>query len=311
MIRVLCATDGSEASLRAISTGLALLDLDRSRVVLVTAVPEPDPTLVTGAGFAGRVLTEEEYAEDVRASRVAGADLLQTAREQLGLPSVDTLVLTGPAGPALCDAARDSDAGLIVVGTRGRGGVARAVLGSVTDHVVRNAPCPVLTVGPDAEHDRIGPAVLCTDGSDLALHAGGVSIPLLTAVPVEIATVVAPLRLPVPYDGSGLEHVLTSSEEQRRMQAERDEGARAALDATAHALRPVVGGNLKTVALEGDPGPALCAHADDVSARVLVAGTRGRGSLRRALLGSVADHLVRNARCPVIVVGPGSRDHQD
>jgi nucleotide-binding universal stress UspA family protein len=58
-------------------------------------------------------------------------------------------VLRGSPGPALCSLARSIDAQAIVMGSRGRGGIKRALLGSVSDHVVRNAPCPVVIVGPD------------------------------------------------------------------------------------------------------------------------------------------------------------------
>ncbi len=53
--------------------------------------------------------------------------------------------------------------------------------------------------------------------------------------------------------------------------------------------------------LEGSPGPVLCRLAADVDADALVIGSRGRGGLKRALLGSVSDYVVRNAPCSVIV----------
>jgi nucleotide-binding universal stress UspA family protein len=47
----------------------------------------------------------------------------------------------------------------------------------------------------------------------------------------------------------------------------------------------------------------LCSFAEEVTADVIVLGTRGRGRIKRALLGSVADYVVRNAACPVLVTG--------
>ena len=55
------------------------------------------------------------------------------------------MIVEGAPGPALCELAESVDASAIVIGTRGRGGLRRAVLGSVSDHVVRNAPCPVVS----------------------------------------------------------------------------------------------------------------------------------------------------------------------
>jgi nucleotide-binding universal stress UspA family protein len=53
--------------------------------------------------------------------------------------------------------------------------------------------------------------------------------------------------------------------------------------------------------LSGEPGPAICQLATELSARAIVIGTRGRGGLKRALLGTVSDHVVRNAPCSVVV----------
>ena len=63
---------------------------------------------------------------------------------------------------------------------------------------------------------------------------------------------------------------------------------------------------VETLAAEGgDPGRALCDLAAERGATVIVAGSRGRGGLKRAVLGSVSDHLVRNAPCPVLVLRAG------
>ena len=60
-------------------------------------------------------------------------------------------MLSGHAGQVICNLAEELDATSIVIGSHGRGGIKRAVLGSVSDHVVRNAPCPVVVIGPGAD----------------------------------------------------------------------------------------------------------------------------------------------------------------
>jgi nucleotide-binding universal stress UspA family protein len=79
----------------------------------------------------------------------AGRRALDATADRLGLSGAEAVVLTGGAGPALCDLAASLPATVIVVGTRGMGGLRRAVLGSVSDHIVRNAPCPVLVCGAE------------------------------------------------------------------------------------------------------------------------------------------------------------------
>ncbi len=74
--------------------------------------------------------------------------------------------------------------------------------------------------------------------------------------------------------------------------------ARAVVDHTAGLLNLEV---VQTRVIEGSPGSALCALAEELSADAIVLGTRGRGGLRRALLGSVSDYVVRNAPCAVVI----------
>lgn len=140
---ILLCTDGSELAEHALGAGLALLPADRD-VVVVAVVEPPDPTLVTGSGMAGGVMSVDELDTVDRAAVDTGEAAVQHAVGALGLRGAEAKVLRGAPGPAICDYAAEIDAAAIVIGSRGRGGVKRALLGSVSDHVVRNAPCPVV-----------------------------------------------------------------------------------------------------------------------------------------------------------------------
>ena len=148
-LTMLC-TDGSELATEALAAGLRLLT-PADRTLVVTVVDEVDPSLVFGAsGFAGGVVDEREYADMVSAQHEAADTILRSAVTALGLdgdPTVETVAVDGDAGRMLCDLAAERGATVIVAGSRGRGGLKRAVLGSVSDHLVRNAPCPVLVSG--------------------------------------------------------------------------------------------------------------------------------------------------------------------
>jgi nucleotide-binding universal stress UspA family protein len=152
-LTMLC-TDGSDLATEALAAGLRLL-APAERIVVVTVVEPVDPSLLLGAsGFAGGVIDEQQYAESVEAHRNAAEEILGAAVSALGLDgdaSVETVAIEGDPGRALCDLAAERDATVIVAGSRGRGGLKRAVLGSVSDHLVRNAPCPVLLSGPAAD----------------------------------------------------------------------------------------------------------------------------------------------------------------
>jgi nucleotide-binding universal stress UspA family protein len=148
---VLCCADGSELSTAALRAGAALLGRDVP-VVLVTVVEETDPTLVAGAGMAGGVMTPEQHDELEASIVAAGETVLAEVASELGwdLPDERRVVLRGGAGPTICAYAVETGARAIVIGSRGRGGLARAVLGSCSDHVVRNAPCSVVVTNADA-----------------------------------------------------------------------------------------------------------------------------------------------------------------
>ena len=89
-------------------------------------------------------MTPEEAAQDDAEVRGAAQAVLDETAQTLGLDA-ETMIVEGTPGPAICDLAAALPASVVVIGTHGRSGIRRAVLGSVSDHVVRNAPCPVLT----------------------------------------------------------------------------------------------------------------------------------------------------------------------
>jgi nucleotide-binding universal stress UspA family protein len=144
---ILLCTDGSEHSTTALVAGIGLLGPDRPYVV-VTVMDEPDPMLVTGTGFAGGVMTPDELDAITAAATEGARDVLTETTDALGLGDVETRILRGDAATAICALAEEVSAQAIVLGSRGRGGFKRAVLGSVSDHVLRHAPCPVLVTGP-------------------------------------------------------------------------------------------------------------------------------------------------------------------
>jgi nucleotide-binding universal stress UspA family protein len=146
-LTVLFCADGSDLALEALSAGIRVLGRP-DRAVICTVVEPVDLTLLTGVGIAGGVMSPEDFDQMEQDREAETHALLERARSTLDLPDAETVVVTGgPPGPRVCDLAAELPASVIVLGTRGRGGIRRAMLGSVSDHVVRNAPCPVLTAG--------------------------------------------------------------------------------------------------------------------------------------------------------------------
>jgi nucleotide-binding universal stress UspA family protein len=152
--------------------------------------------------------------------------------------------------------------------------------------------------------------IVATDGSDLAIRAGVAGLALAkaaeTVLVVSVADVVDPS---LAEDATGhASSSMTYEDVEENHRVVRGE-SRAAVEATAAVLRHVESASdrLELRVIDGEPGSALCRLAAEVGASALIVGSRGRGGLRRALLGSVSDYVVRNAPCPVIV----SRDETD
>jgi len=149
MTTFLVGTDGSDLSIRAAVEGLSLTR-PPDKVVLVTVADLLDSSLAEDAtGHASATMTPDElesHNRRITAEGRAAADRTADAlRNLLSMPaSVDTLVINGEPGRALCRLAADVGASALIVGSRGRGGLKRALLGSVSDYVVRNAPCSVI-----------------------------------------------------------------------------------------------------------------------------------------------------------------------
>lgn len=148
---VLVGVDGSAHSIDAARAGLALLAAP-TRVVVLTAVAPVDEMMVTGTGFAGGVVSPQMYDDMREAGKAEGEAVLARAAAALSGYPVETLVAWGDPGEALVTTAAELPAAAIVVGSRGLGGVKRFLLGSVSSHVVKNAPCPVLVV-PGTDDD--------------------------------------------------------------------------------------------------------------------------------------------------------------
>lgn len=150
---VLLCADGSDLSTEALRAGLELVRPDLPKQVVTVAL-EPDPTLLTGTGMAGGVMSPDAFQ---RAVDDADGEARQVALEVAGSLGIDTahvVVLRGDPAASLVQHAEHVGASAIVMGTRGRGGLKRAVLGSVSDHVIRHAPCPVIVATHHgAEHE--------------------------------------------------------------------------------------------------------------------------------------------------------------
>ena len=134
---IVLALDGSEDAQRAVPMATELARQDGAR--LVVAHVEQD---VAGKGGGPIPATEDEIQAEIRKqAQQLSSDGIETSVE------MRNVMLGGPARP-IAEIAKEANADLIVVGTRGHSAAAGVLLGSVTQRLLHTAPCPVLVVPP-------------------------------------------------------------------------------------------------------------------------------------------------------------------
>ena len=149
-MKVLIATDGSELAIHAARRGLELLGTPTAITVVaaVSEIPGDD-----AGGFEGSVETPEEQQAEWQQEQTDAAAAIAATIDAIKHPEAAQRVEVGDPGGAICAVAREFDADVVVLGSRGRGVLKRVVLGSVSEYVLHHAPCPVLVVRRSAEHD--------------------------------------------------------------------------------------------------------------------------------------------------------------
>ena len=208
-------------------------------------------------------------------------------------PTVRLAEGTDPASH-ITDYAKSASIALIVMGTHGRGGVARMVMGSVAETVVRTAPCPVLTVhGASGSlpmgFRRILVPLDFSSASDSALDAAR-----LLAVRFEASLHLLHV-LPEIYVDGGSEAFTAEAPEVRTLRLMN------ARDRLTHRIpvdfRP---SRVTTEVIFGAAADTIAAYAADNHFDLIVIGTHGRKGMAHLLRGSVAERVVRAAQCPVM-----------
>ena len=250
------------------------------------------------------------------------ADLLKRVSSQLvdlkgraerrGI-AVTTRVATGIPSEEVIAAARAEDSDLIVVGTRGKTGLAHVLLGSTAERVIRGAPCPVLTVRmeqADAEQKEGAPSMPVTlerilvpvDFSDCSLDA--LEYAAVMAQQAKASVMLLHVLEPVSY---GLDFDLGHF---RSREDVRESWTKRLKELASSCQHPDVAVDFRLRG--GLPADSILDAAQTLPCDLIVMGTHGRRGISHTISGSVAEAVLRKARCPVVAVrnqkfGPGHR----
>jgi nucleotide-binding universal stress UspA family protein len=205
--------------------------------------------------------------------------------------------------------AEEIEAGLIVLGSRGLGGVRRALMGRVSMSVVHHAHCSVLVVRGSGHREGggyvLGKVLLAYDGSKEASAAARVAAELSNATGSELHLLYVVASEPYPPSFDYVSYEEAEVREAREANLERDEErARSFVEGKARRMEREGAKVSEALLSFGRPGHEIVELAEELDAGLVVVGSRGRGGLKRTLMGSVSDSVVRHAHCPVLVVRP-------
>ncbi len=285
--KILCPVDFSLGSQQALLLAVRLANESAAELVLAHVWHVPPLAYADEPPFPAQML-QALIDDEQRGLAAAAAEV-----SRLGARRVTTKLLTGVPWAQLVDLLHDDAAfGLVVMGTHGRTGLDRVLVGSVAEKMVRHAPCPVLTVPARGQISGFRRVLCPVDFSESSRRAVALAGQFAAGDGAGIALLHS-IELPVSYSGEphveGFAEVL-------------DRRATQLLEDWARDLRTRVSVPVTTRSRIGSPGAQILAVLEDDRAfDLVVMGSHGRTGLRRALLGSVAEKVVRHARCPVVV----------
>ena len=226
---------------------------------------------------------------------------------RVGIDAVTARLLTGNPDEAIVAHAAQIDANMVVMGTNGRRGFPYAFIGSNAEKVVRRAPCPVLTMrllepaaahahsGAKGDRRRITNILVPTDFSTHAAAALRQASDLARHYDARVTIMHIYLRASFIPSGTTAAVPTTSMEQALGQMTSALEAQRA--DAEGYGATRIT-----TTLIHGLAEADIVRQASEGQFDLIVMGTHGRTGLKRALMGSIAEHVVRDATCPVLTV---------
>jgi len=288
--RLLLSTDGSEYSEGAIREAIKLAKKCSSKLwVMSVAETNPEfealaPQITEKAGKAARELVEALQAR----AKKEGVDCTGIVHQ--GEDSYKYIV----------DEAAKNKISMIIMGRRGRTGLKRLMMGSVTSRVIGHAPCNVLVV-PRAAKIEFKNILVATDGSKHSAAAASEAIGLAKRNGSKLTVIsVVPSELMTPTD-------IEFSMPQRELIAEKEMHEAEKNAKTVKDAAQKEGVAVQAFVMSGKPSDAIIETAREKGADLIILGSHGKTGIERLLMGSVAERVIVLAACAVLVVKAGSK----
>lgn len=283
--KILCPTDFSAGSEHALRVAVRLAKDDASELVLVHSWHMPPSATMTELSYPPELT--QQLVDDAKKM----LDEAVAKAVALGATRVRSELLTGVPWAAIVDLAERQGFDVCVIATHGRTGLARVLLGSVAEKVVRHAPCTVIAVHPDDKVKPFSHALVPVDFSP----SSKLAIELATRVVDTPGTLTLLHVLQLPARFSGDVPMPAFNEEMNKRAAEL---LRKEVESLAKSTAHKVESRLRIGYIGHE---ILTVLAEDPTYDLIAMGSRGNTGIRRVLLGSIAEKTLRHATCPVLV----------
>jgi nucleotide-binding universal stress UspA family protein len=286
--KILVATDGSRDAVSATRAAIDLSARTGSELHVVHAWEALPPYAHPSIAVATDAALYEREAQNLLFEQL---DRLEAA----GVEVAGAHLERGPAAEKIADLADRLGVGFIVLGSRGLGRVKRLLLGSVSEGVLRLAPCPVLVMRGEPEAWPPRSIVVGEDLSEEAKRAAGIAANIGSLYEVSVLLVLVYPTIPETIREQSMTAWTADDEVLFR--------AWEHLHVLASRLESECGQRPRVSAAIGDPPNVILAAAEEGGApSLIVVGSRGLGAMKRLVLGSVSAAVLRAARGPVLIV---------
>ncbi|HWO22741.1 MAG TPA: universal stress protein [Kofleriaceae bacterium] len=285
--KILCPIDFSPGSQQAMRMAIRLANEADAELVLGHAWYVPP------VAFSGEHVFAPAVMQELNAGAQEALDHAVREAKELGAKRLSSWLLAGmPRHEIIKLLEHDPAFDLVVMGTHGRTGLGRILLGSIAESIVRHAPCSVLAVRPDAELKPFARVLCPVDLAESSEHA--VELAAALVQPGSEGITLLHVIEPPPVYGHA-KQTLDFIRDLDRYSTEHLATWAARLEGKAPA--PVA-----KRSRVGHPGAEILRVLDEGPAfDLVVMGSHSRTGIERMLLGSVAEKVVRHARCPVLI----------
>jgi len=286
---ILCPVDFSDFSAAAYQHALSLAEYYKARLIALHVVE------LWKYPFADYVAHETDYAKFSAAMNEGGQVKLErfVKEHAVGGLQPELVVHQGNAPRCILSFAQKEKMEGIVMGTHGRRGFDRLVLGSTTDRVIRKAACPVLVVssashtalgtGADGRH-RLSRILYCTDFSNNSERAREYAISVAAEYNAELV----------------LLHVVENAPDVARAEAIISERIQELDKLVSETERVKL--KVRSTVKFGKPYEEIVRYATEVQASLIIMTARGGGAVDRAVFGSTTYRVIQLGPCPVLAI---------